>query len=32
LRSTIAILLFVILLVLSALQFRGFGKRVQYGN
>jgi ABC-type sugar transport system permease subunit len=32
LKSTVAILLFVILLVLSALQFRGFAKRVQYGN
>ncbi len=32
LKSTIAILLFVILLILSAAQFRGFGKRVEYGN
>jgi hypothetical protein len=30
--AAVAVLLFVILLALSALQFRGFGKRVHYGS
>jgi ABC-type sugar transport system permease subunit len=32
LQSTVAVLLFVVLLVLSAVQLRGLGKRVHYGN
>jgi sn-glycerol 3-phosphate transport system permease protein len=32
LQAASAVLLFVVLLLLSALQFRGFGKRVHYGN
>jgi ABC-type sugar transport system permease subunit len=32
LQAAVAVLLFVILLALSALQFRGFGKRVHYGS
>ena len=31
LKSTTAVLLFVMLLVLSAFQLRGFGRRVHYG-
>ena len=31
LKAAVAVLLFVILLGLSALQFRGLGKRVHYG-
>ena len=31
LKATVAVLLFVMLLVLSAIQLRGFGKRVHYG-
>jgi sn-glycerol 3-phosphate transport system permease protein len=32
LKATVAVLLFAILLVVSALQFRGLEKRVHYGN
>ena len=32
LQSSVAVLLFVVLLVLSAVQLRGLGKRVHYGN
>lgn len=32
LQAAVAVLLFVIMLALSALQFRGFGKRVHYGS
>jgi ABC-type sugar transport system permease subunit len=32
LQAAVAVLLFVILLAVSALQFRGFGKRVHYGS
>jgi ABC-type sugar transport system permease subunit len=32
LQAAVAVLLFLILLALSALQFRGFGKRVHYGS
>lgn len=32
LQATVAVLVFVVLLILSALQLRGLGKRVHYGN